>query len=72
MLDTDNPRFRAGLERLRELGEAMGQAKAKGGVLGTLSRARLGAAVAMTFAKLYFLRAKSNDLPATSRLEPAW
>jgi len=72
MLDIDNPRFRAGLERLRELGEAMGRAKKKGGVLGTLSRAGYGAAVAMTFAKLYFMRAKPNNLPATSRLEPAW
>ncbi len=72
MLDIDNPRFRAGLERLRELGEAMGRAKKKGGVLGALSRAGYGAAVAMTFAKLYFMRAKPNNLPATSRLEPAW
>jgi len=72
MLDIDNPRFRAGLERLRELGEARGRAKKKGGVLGALSRAGYGAAVAMTFAKLYFMRAKPNNLPATSRLEPAW
>jgi magnesium-protoporphyrin IX monomethyl ester (oxidative) cyclase len=72
MLDIDNPRFRAGLERLREFGEAMGRAKEKGGVLGMLSRAGYGAAVAMTFAKLYFMRAEPNNLPATSRLEPAW
>jgi len=72
MLDTDNPRFRAGMERLREIGEAMGQAKAKGGVMGSLTRLRLGLSAGLTFAKLYFLRAKPNDLPATSRLQPAW
>jgi magnesium-protoporphyrin IX monomethyl ester (oxidative) cyclase len=72
MLDTDNPRFRAHMERLREIGEAMGEAKEKGGVLGTLTRVRLGAAAGLTFTKLYFMRAKPNELPATSRLEPAW
>jgi magnesium-protoporphyrin IX monomethyl ester (oxidative) cyclase len=72
MLDSDNPRFRAGMERLREISEALGHAKAKGGVMGTLARARLSAAAGLTFAKLYFIPAKANDLPATSRLEPAW
>jgi magnesium-protoporphyrin IX monomethyl ester (oxidative) cyclase len=72
MLDTDNPRFRAHMERLREIGEAMGEAREKGGVLGALTRVRLGAAAGLTFTKLYFMRAKPNELPATSRLEPAW
>jgi magnesium-protoporphyrin IX monomethyl ester (oxidative) cyclase len=72
MLDTDNPRFRAHMERLREIGEAMGEAREKGGVLGALTRVRLGAAAGLTFTKLYFMRAKPNELPVTSRLEPAW
>jgi len=72
MLDSDNARFRAGMERLREISEAMGQAKTKGGVMGSLTRLRLGLSAGLTFAKLYFLRAKPNDLPATSRLQPAW
>jgi magnesium-protoporphyrin IX monomethyl ester (oxidative) cyclase len=72
MLDTDNPRFRARMERLREIGEATGQAKQKGGVMGALTRLRLGTKVGLTFARLYFMRAKPNELPETSRLQPAW
>lgn len=72
MLDTDNPRFRAHMERLREIGEAMGEAKQKGGLVGSLKRLGLGAAAGLTFARLYFMRAKPNELPETSRLQPAW
>jgi magnesium-protoporphyrin IX monomethyl ester (oxidative) cyclase len=72
VLDTDNPRFRAGLERLRELNQALQAAKAKGGMSGRLRSLGLGAAVALTFARLYFMRAKLNEIPATSRLAPAW
>jgi magnesium-protoporphyrin IX monomethyl ester (oxidative) cyclase len=72
MLDHDNPRFRAGMERLREISDAMGEAKDKGGLMGSLKRFRLGAAAGFTFAKLYFMRTKPNALPDTSRLQPAW
>jgi magnesium-protoporphyrin IX monomethyl ester (oxidative) cyclase len=72
VLDTDNPRFRAGLEHLRQLNDELGSAKAKGGLLSGLKRLRLGASVALTFARLYFMRAKQNEIPATSRLAPAW
>ncbi len=71
-LDTDNPRFRAGMARLQKINEAMGEAAKTGGVMGSLKRAGLGAAAAFTFARLYFMPAKSNDLPAHSRLEPVW
>lgn len=71
-LDTDNPRFRAGMVRLQKINEAMGEAAKTGGVTGSLKRVGLGAAAAFTFAKLYFMRAKPNDLPAHSRLEPVW
>ncbi|MEM7397547.1 MAG: magnesium-protoporphyrin IX monomethyl ester (oxidative) cyclase [Pseudomonadota bacterium] len=72
MLDHDNPRFRAGMERLREISQAMGEAKDKGGLIGSLTRLRLGAAAGVTFARLYFMRAKRNALPDTSRLQPSW
>ena len=72
MLDTDNPRFRSGLERLRRLAEELQDAKASGGLTGHMRRLRLGAAIAFNFARLYFLPAKANELPATSRLAPAW
>ena len=72
MLDSDSPRFRAGMDRLHRISEAMGEAKKKGGVVAALKRAGLGAAAAVTFAKLYFMQAKPNALPANSRLEPVW
>ncbi len=71
VLDTDNPRFRESLERLRQINDAMGAANAQGGIAGKLRKLGLSAAVALTFAKLFVMRAKTNELPAISRLEPA-
>ena len=72
VLDTDNPRFREELERLRAISDDLSAAKKRGGVMGALAKLRLGAAVAVSFAKLYFMRTESNKIPATSRLSPAW
>ena len=71
-LDINDPRFRAGLERLRQINDELAVAKAKGGVGGRLRQMRLTAAVATTFLRLLALPGKSNALPASSRLEPAW
>ncbi len=71
-LDIDNPRFRAGLERLRRINEASAAAKARGGALGWLKRQGLRALGAATFAGLYFLPVKQNELPQQVRLAPAW
>jgi magnesium-protoporphyrin IX monomethyl ester (oxidative) cyclase len=72
MLDTDNRAFREGLEHLRQLSDAMGAANKQGGIAGKLRKLGLGAGVAFNFAKLFFMRAKSNEIPATSRLAPDW
>lgn len=71
-LDLDHPAFHAGLERLRHLAEAMARAEAQGGLLGRLWRVGLGAAAAVTFARLYLLPIKDNELPRQVRLAPAW
>ena len=71
-LDLDNPKFLTGLERLCRISERMEQAKAKGGITGTLSRVGLAAAAFTAFARLYFIPAKTNELPESSRLVPAW
>ena len=71
-LDTDSEAFRAGLERLRRIAVASAQAKARGGVMGTLQRAGLAAAGLATFVRLYFHPVKANELPATVRTVPAW
>jgi len=71
-LDTDDPRFRAGMERLRRIGIASDAAKARGGIAGGIRRAGLAIAAAATFARLYLLPVKSNALPERVRMAPAW
>jgi magnesium-protoporphyrin IX monomethyl ester (oxidative) cyclase len=71
-LDTDNPKFRSGLERLRDINLAIEAAKARGGIAGRLAQARHSAAAAMVFARLYFLPVKPNKAPETVRMAPAW
>ena len=72
VLDTDAPAFRAGFDRMATITAAMGAAKAQGGLAGGLKRAGLTLQAAATFAKLFFLPAERNALPAAVRLQPAW
>jgi len=71
-IDLDDPRFHAGLERLRRIAERSAAARARGGVLGTCARIGLGMAGAVAFARLYLLPAKSHPLPQDVRLAPTW
>jgi magnesium-protoporphyrin IX monomethyl ester (oxidative) cyclase len=71
-LDLDNPRFLAGLERLREISEAMEAAASRPGLGGRMRRMMLGVSAAMAFARLYMLPARRNALPEQIRLEPVW
>ena len=70
--DTDHPAFRRGLERLFAISQAMAEAKARGGVWGTLRRGGLALSGVATFARLYFLPVQRHDLPAQIRMQPAW
>jgi len=70
-LDLDNPRFRAGLERLRRINDRMAEGPQEG-LAGRLRKLRFGAAAAAAFAGLFLLPPKRNELPASSRLVPAW
>ncbi len=72
VVDIDAPAFRAGLERLRLINEAMATAKAQGGIGGALKGVALKASAAVSFARLYFARAERNALPASVRLVPVW
>ena len=71
-LNLDDPRLHAGLERLRAIALAGAAAKARGGLRGHLQQLALGAAAGLTFARLYCLPARRNELPANARLAPTW
>ena len=71
-LRTDDPRFRAGMERLRLTSDAMADARAKGGLFGGLKRFGLVLKAGATLAGLYLLPVDRNTLPADVRMEPTW
>jgi magnesium-protoporphyrin IX monomethyl ester (oxidative) cyclase len=71
-LDTDSPAFRAGLERLFQISQAITAAKARGGLAGLAGRVRWSAAGLATFVRLYLLPTKSHELPRQVRMAPAW
>jgi magnesium-protoporphyrin IX monomethyl ester (oxidative) cyclase len=71
-LDIDNPAFRAGMTRLREISAAVEAAKAQGGLIGNLKRAFWSGAGALTFARMYLLPVHKHELPAQVRVAPVW
>ncbi len=71
-LDIENPRFHAGLERLRRISVATAAARAQGGLVGTLKRIGLAVAATVTFARLYALPVQRHRLPAQVCMAPAW
>ncbi len=71
-LNIDDPRFRAGFERLRRLSEANDKARAEGGIVNRFKRVGYGAAAALTFARLYTLPVVPNELPDKVRMVPSW
>jgi magnesium-protoporphyrin IX monomethyl ester (oxidative) cyclase len=71
-LDLDDPRLRAGFERLREISDQMDAARSQGGVLGTLKRGWCAASAAAVFVRLLLLPVKRHALPTEVRLAPTW
>jgi len=71
-LNTDDPRFRAGLERLRLTSNAIDAARAQGGLIGAIKRMALSAVAGATFVRLYCLPVQSHALPVNIRVVPAW
>lgn len=71
-LDLDNPKFLARLRRLNEIAVAMGDAQQQGGISGKVKKVTLSASAAVNFLRLYMLPTNKNEIPETSRLQPAW
>jgi magnesium-protoporphyrin IX monomethyl ester (oxidative) cyclase len=72
LLDLDDPRFLAGLERLHAITEAIADARAGSGIAARVRRVVLPLAAGATFVRLLLLPAKRNALPRQIRLQPAW
>ncbi len=71
-LDIDAPAFRAGMDRLFRLQQAIDAGKQRGGVVGRLQQGWGYARAAVTFGRLYLLPVKRHELPAQVRVAPAW
>jgi magnesium-protoporphyrin IX monomethyl ester (oxidative) cyclase len=71
-LDLDNPKFKAGLDRLLACSRAIADAKARGGLIGKVQHGVQVLRAAATFVRLYLLPVKANALPADIRLQPVW
>lgn len=71
-LDLDNPKFRAGLDRMVTINAATQKAKQQGGIIGLAKRGFLSLAAAATFARLYTLPVVSHEEPTTVRMVPSW
>ena len=71
-VDIDDPRFHACLESLRRTSVAIGEAEKAGGIGGKLKKGALATKAFFTFARLYLLPTKKNELPAQIRLQPVW
>lgn len=71
-LETDDPAFRAKMARLRRAADRIDAGKAEGGIGGLLKRASGMAGAGAAFASMYFHRTRTNELPQSVRLQPAW
>lgn len=71
-LDIDNPAFRKGFAKLRDLAARADDAKARGGLGAFFARMGLTIQIGATLAGLYFLPVQPNQTPEQVRLAPAW
>lgn len=71
-LNTDDPRFRAGLERLRELQEAREALEGQRGPVAAVKKLGCVIGSGMTFARLFLLPTIPNTIPDQVRMQPAW
>ena len=71
-LNLDDPRFKAGLDRMVRINEATIAAKQRGGLIGAVKRAGLAVAGAAVFLRLYALPTASHERRENVRLAPTW
>ncbi len=72
VLDTDSPRFRVGMERIRRAAAGIAAGTARGGLAGMLQRVGGAIGAGTAFARLFLLPTVESAPPAHVRLVPAW
>jgi magnesium-protoporphyrin IX monomethyl ester (oxidative) cyclase len=70
--DSDAPAFRRLMTDMLSAGRAMEAARGKRGLAARLATWGAAARAGIVFARLFFLRAEPNPLPARVRLRPVW
>uniref|UniRef100_UPI003B526E14 magnesium-protoporphyrin IX monomethyl ester (oxidative) cyclase n=1 Tax=Roseovarius indicus TaxID=540747 RepID=UPI003B526E14 len=71
-LDIESPAWTRGLKRLQKANADLAKAKAQTGPMAALRRMGASTRAAAAFARLYVIPAKRHDVPASTRLEPAY
>ena len=71
-IDLDNPKWDAGLKRLRRAFGRLDEAKQQGGLIGSLKRPYFGVAAGLAFVSLYLIPVKKNIVPDNSCLQPTY
>ncbi|MTI44855.1 Mg-protoporphyrin IX monomethyl ester (oxidative) cyclase [Roseibium hamelinense] len=71
-LDLDNPKLLAGFKKLERINQAICAADERGGAGGWIAKKFHMFRAGLSFAGLYLLPTKANEIPATSRLHPVW
>jgi magnesium-protoporphyrin IX monomethyl ester (oxidative) cyclase len=71
-LDIDHPRWMPGLRRLRKASADIDRAKKQGGIGGALAKAWGTARAMAAFLSLLTIPAKKHQVPASTRLDPAY
>ena len=71
-LDIDHPRWRPNLDRMEAASRQIAAAKARGGVLGLVSRVGGMAKATVAFVSIFTIPAIKNEVPVSPRMEPAY
>ena len=72
LIDLDNPAFLTRLKELEALNRKMSAIEEETGLGARLKKAWLMARAGVVFTRLYMLPVIENEIPDTSRLQPAW
>jgi magnesium-protoporphyrin IX monomethyl ester (oxidative) cyclase len=71
-LDTDDPRFRAKMEKVRKIADAMSENKERGGLFAGVRTLGLGMRFAAAYLSLFTHPVIEHEVPRSVRMAPAW